>query len=185
MKRPEFIERSLKSGFELDADELLWLAEAILGNRLEAESCVIEVLSLAVGEVYVAAASRDLWMKRCVVQAAVRRARTEIREIARSYPRHGSFTMSALPLNAADRQILRSFPAERITEGSNVLECATLILHGYLGFSIHNCAVSMECDRSLIEPACACALRKLFDHGTDAFRNRQDVEPTSFLGEVA
>jgi len=156
-------QEDLRNVFERDREELHWLAEAILGNRLAAEACVMDAMLRDDLAGYVAPAWRDLWIKRRVAQAAVKRAHREVEDIASSYPRNGSCGSFAFPLDAAQRQILRSLPAEKITETSNILECASLMMHGYLGFAICDCAVSMGCHPSIVEPACSNALRRIFE----------------------
>ncbi len=59
--------------------------------------------------------------------------------------------------------LLRCIPIERICENPNTLERTALILYFHLGFSVLDCVLLMDCPRSLIEPACASALRRIFE----------------------
>jgi hypothetical protein len=133
---------------------------------MDAEACLADAVRLAEGAAYVAPSWRDLWMKRCVVQAAIERARKEIQAIAFSYPRVCiSYRHSAL-LSESEKKSLKTYSAEKITDSSNVFECAALMMHGYLGFSTYDCAISMGCHHSTIEPACSNAASRVLRERT-------------------
>ena len=156
----------VKEAFEHSAYELLWLAASVVGNRMDAETCLADAVRLAEGAAYVAPSWQDLWIKRCVVQAAIERARKEIRAIAFSYPRGCvSYRPSAL-LSESEKKSLRTYSAEKITDSSNVFECAALMMHGYLGFSTYDCAISIGCHHSTIEPACSNAASRILRERT-------------------
>ncbi|MGB8259348.1 MAG: hypothetical protein WCE75_03310 [Terracidiphilus sp.] len=154
--------------FERSREDLLWLAEAILGNPLEAEACLADALARADAAGYVAPDWRDLWAKRCVVLAAIERDRSEIKRIAAVYSRETGNKPFPRPLSADDKRVLRSLTASNISRESNAFERAVLVLHGYLGFSIQDCAVSIDCRPSSIEPACSNTLWRLLGEETTA-----------------
>ncbi len=73
--------------FEREMKHLLWLAEAIVGDPLAAESCVAAAMLRADGSTNVAPNWRDHWIRRCVVRDAVERNSAEIKQIAANYMR--------------------------------------------------------------------------------------------------
>jgi DNA-directed RNA polymerase specialized sigma24 family protein len=147
--------------------QLLWLAEAIVDDVLIAESCVAAAMLRADGSAYVAPDWRDLWIRRCVVRDAVERNSAEIKRLAANYMRDA--ICKRLPNSGAwDTQAIGSLTAIKINESLNVFERAALILHAYLGFSTHDCALLTDCHWSLIEPACSNAVARLFQERINA-----------------
>lgn len=150
-----------KQMVEIETEELKWLAEVIVGNRQSAEGCIATGLLRADGSVYVAPNWRDRWIRRCVAREAVEQQRTEINRTTANYVCNSTFRRAFEALNW-DRQKLRSLTVTQVCEILNAFERAALILHLYLNFSVHDCALLIECHWSLIEPACSNALWRLF-----------------------
>ena len=148
---------ALRQIFDREMKHLLWLAEAIVGNPLVAESCVAAAMLRADGSSYVDPNWRDHWIRRCVVRDAVERNSAEIKRIAANYLRDAICKRLPNPV-AWDKQAIGSLAASTISESLNVFERAALILHAYLGFSTHDCALLIDCHWSLIEPACLNAV---------------------------
>jgi DNA-directed RNA polymerase specialized sigma24 family protein len=145
--------------FERKREELLWLAESMVGDPLVAEECVAAAMLRADSSAYVAPNWHDVWIKRCVVREAIERNRAEIKRIATNYLL--SKTGSNAP-NSLDKQSFRCLPAIKISTTLSVFERAALILHQYLGFSAHDCALLVDCHWSVIEPACSNAAWRIF-----------------------
>ena len=157
---------AVKHDFQRCTAELRWLAQAILGDPHIAESCIVSGLTLASRSMYVEPKWRDRWIKRCVVREAVDRSRSEIKRIASAY--------KCKPMSkhsdggAVDVLELRSLSSTQICETLDAFERAVLILNVYLGFSVHDCALLIDCHWLLIEPACSNALRRLFQEQSGA-----------------
>jgi DNA-directed RNA polymerase specialized sigma24 family protein len=155
-------EAALRQMFECQMEELLWLAEAIVGDLRAAGNCVAAAMLRADGSAYVAPNWREGWIKRCVVREAVERNGTEIKRIAAHYIRDASFKRGPDAVDL-DKQSLRSLTASRISETLNVFERAAFMLHAYLGFSTRDCALLLDCHWLVIEPACSNGVWRLFE----------------------
>lgn len=162
---------TLSEVYDREINELRWLAEVITGDAHTAESCIASARSRADGALYVAPDWRGIWTKRCVAREAVERQRSEIArftanqsEIARVAANHhrNPLTFTA----ACDETAFRRLPPAKMCEVLNAFERAALILHVYLGFSVHDCALLVDCHWSLIESACSAAMSRLFAPGT-------------------
>jgi DNA-directed RNA polymerase specialized sigma24 family protein len=151
---------TLAEVFERDINHLLWLAEAIVGDPLIAESCVADAMVRADGSAYVTPKWRDLWIRRCVAREAVERNSADIRRIAADYMRDPIRTRPHGPADW-DHNAIGSLPATKISESLSVFERAALILHAYLGFSAHDCGLLLDCHWSVIEAACSNAVWRI------------------------
>ena len=157
---------ALRQIFESEREELLWLAEAMVGDPLVAEECIAAAILRADDSAYVASNWRDVWIKRCVVREAIERNGAEIKRIAAYYIRDAICKQGPGAMDW-DKQALRSLTAIEISETLNVFERAALMLHAYLGFSTHDCALLIDGHWSVIEPACSNAVCSLRVHTED------------------
>ena len=162
-----FASISLRQIFEREMSDLLWLAKAIVGDPLVAESCIAGAKLRADGSSYVDPNWRDLWIRRCVAREAVEKNCEEIKRIAANNMRDAICKRPPDPV-AWDKEAIRSLTPTKISESLNVFERSALILHGYLGFSAHDCATLTDCHWSLIEYACSSAIRRLFSEQIEA-----------------
>jgi DNA-directed RNA polymerase specialized sigma24 family protein len=153
---------ALKQIFERENRELLWLAEAIVGDPRAAGCCVADAMIRADGSAYVTPDWRDRWIKRCVVREAVERKGTEIKRLAANCSRDAIRNRGFRTLDVRDKGLLRSLSAIQISKTLSIFERAALILHGYLGFSTRDCALLIDCHWSLIDSACSNAAWRLF-----------------------
>jgi DNA-directed RNA polymerase specialized sigma24 family protein len=159
-------EEALKQICERENGELLWLAEAIVGDPRAAGCCVAAAMLRACGSAYVAPNWRDRWIKRCVVREAVESNRAEIKQIAAYYIRDAICKRDPDTVDW-DKQALRSLPAIKVSETLNIFERSALILHEYLGFSTHDCALLIDCHWSVIDSGCSNAAWRLFGERTN------------------
>jgi DNA-directed RNA polymerase specialized sigma24 family protein len=165
---------ALREIFEREMKHLLWLAEAIIGDPLVAKRCVAAAILRADGSAYVASDWRAIWIRRCVARDAVERKSTEIKRIAANYVRDA--VCKRPPDSVAwDKQAIASLPANKISQSLNALERAALILHAYLGFSTHDCALLIGCHWSLIEPACSNAAWRIFREQINTCENAVEL----------
>lgn len=163
--------------FDREIKELRWLAEVIVGDEQTAESCIEIARSRANGSSYVAPDWRVLWIKRCVAREAVESRRPEIAQS------RASRQPSALNCAVAwGKTALRGLHPADICQVLNAFERAALILHVYLGFSVHDCALLLDCHWSSIEPACSAAMLQLLGPGLPACQEPVAARP---LGGVA
>jgi hypothetical protein len=150
-----------KESVDRNKEELLWLAEVILGNRLEAASCFAQVIKCAHQGGYFAHDWIDLWVKRCVARVAVDTIGPDIEQIAATCTHHATLEDHPSCRGIANDAAVRSVGPEKISRQSNALERAAFILHGYLGFSVYDCALLIGCPSWLIEPASASVWRQI------------------------
>jgi DNA-directed RNA polymerase specialized sigma24 family protein len=156
---------AITEAFDRCSDELRWLVTVILGHGHDAEICIVRAGQIA-EEVGVVSMERlEPWVMRCVVRAAIERIRTDIQSVAGDYTRCAQLLALPQALNSEEKQILRSLGPKEICAVCNVLERAAFILHTYLGFSVQDCALLLECRRSVIEPACINALHNILQVG--------------------
>ena len=160
-------QEALKQVFEQKNEELHWLAEAILDDPREARCCVADAIVRADGSAHVTPNWRDHWIKRCVVREAVEKNGTEIKRIAANYSRDAIGSGALRTLNAWDKHSLRSLTAIEISQNLSIFERAAIILHEYLGFSAHDCALLLDCHWSVIDSACSNAAWRLFGEQTN------------------
>ena len=146
--------------FDREMSELRWIAEVIIGDAQAAEICVASARSRTEGALYVAPEWRDRWIKRCVARESVESNRLDI---ARFAPRrtHSSRFQSLPALTPWDTAKIRACSPAEICDALNPFERAALILHGYLGFSTHDCALLVDSHWSSIEQACSAASLRL------------------------
>ena len=155
-------QEALKQIVERESEELLWLAEAIVGDPLAAGRCITDAMVRADGSAYVTPTWRNRWMKRCVVREAVETNGSEIKRIASNYSRDTTGKGIFRTLDEQDKRALRSLTAIQISKTLSIFERAALILHEYLGFSTHDCALIIDCHWSAIDSACSSAAWRLF-----------------------
>jgi DNA-directed RNA polymerase specialized sigma24 family protein len=148
------------------SDELRWLATVILGHGQDADMCIVRAGQLAEDGGVVSQDWLEPWVMRCLVRAAIERIRPDVQRVASDYTRRSQLAVMPVALNSEDKQILRSIGSKEICAVCNVLERVALILHAYLGFSVQDSALLLNCHRSVIEPACANALQKIFQIGS-------------------
>ena len=171
---------SLDEIFDRDSAELHWLVEVVLGDTQHIDECLSDAVRLAGSNGYIAPKWIAPWVRQCVVRAALDRVRTEIQFVAAGYTAQAGAKMPSLRYTDEQSTLLRRVPVERIRENRNALERAALILHFHLGFSVQDCALLMDCRRSLIEPACASALWRIFEEENTAVADQKDMgEPGS------
>jgi DNA-directed RNA polymerase specialized sigma24 family protein len=154
--------------FDRSSDELRWLATVILGHGQDAEMCIVRAGQLAEYGEGVSQDWLEPWVKRCLVRAAIERIRADVQRVASDYTRRSLLSVMPLVLNSEEKQILRSIGPKEICAVCNVLERVALILHAYLGFSVQDSALLLDCHRSVIEPACANALQKVLEIGLES-----------------
>lgn len=152
---------ALREVFDSEKQHLLWLAEAIVGDPLVARSCVAAAMLRANESAYVAPEWRNTWIRRCVARDAVERKSTEITRVVAKYMRDA---VCKRPPDSPEwnKEAIACLPANNISQSLNALERAALILHAYLSFSTHDCALLIGCHWSLIEPACSNAVWHIF-----------------------
>jgi len=151
--------------FDRSFDELRWLATVILGHGQDTELCIVRAGQLAEEGSFVSQDWLGPWAMRCLARAAIERIRADVQRVASGYTRHSQLAAIPLVLNSEEKQILRSIGSKEICAVCNVLERVALILHPYLGFSVQDSALLLECHRSVIEPACSNALQKILQIG--------------------
>ena len=146
--------------FDREMSELRWIAEVIVGDAQAAASCIASAQSQTEQAVYVAQDWRERWIKRCVACESVDSIRLEIARFAPS--RNHSSRFRSLPsLTPWETTRIRALSPAEIADVLNPFERAALILHAYLGFSIHDCALLIDSDWSSIEQACSAASLRL------------------------
>lgn len=176
MDRFSIAPTTLNEIFDREMNEVRWLAEVILGDGQTAESCIASARCRADGSSYIAPDWRVLWIKRCVVHEAVDLRRPEI---ARSRSnRHPGPPNCSLAL---DKTALRRLRPSEISAVVDAFERAALILHFYLGFSVHDCALLLDCHWSSIEPACAAATWQLLGPRLPAGQQAAATRPLEVL----
>lgn len=166
-----------RSIVESQAEELLWIAEVLVGNRQAAESCVKEAIVLAEG-------ARDLgeewvlpWAKRLLVHFALRCIGSEIRPLLRPDQIPMEETIGKRGTSASERQKIRCLPPHWITASCDVLERACFILSGYLQYAPVDCALLLGCPRTWIEPICGRVQARIINMTAQDDSGIQQVEP--------
>lgn len=149
---------------ECDATELRWLAAVILDGEHHVETCLLDAIQQADSSGYVAPEWLNRWTQRVVVRTAVDRVKSEIQRIAGNYTYGPEARAMVRGFDKTDSMALRSMGAETIARSCDALERVALILYGYLGYSVQDCALLLECRRSVIEPACSSALKNIADN---------------------
>jgi DNA-directed RNA polymerase specialized sigma24 family protein len=162
---PQSRQAAITEVFDRSSDELRWLATVILGHGQDAEMCIVRAGQLAEDAGVVSQDWLEPWVMRCLVRAAIERIRADVQRVASDYTRRSQLAVMPLALNSEEKQILRSIESKEICAVCNVLERVALILHAYLGFSIQDSALLLNCHRSVIEPACANAIQRVFQIG--------------------
>ena len=148
---------ALRQAFDREMEELFWIAEAIVGDPHAAACCVEDAIVRADCSAYVTPNWRDRWIKRCVVREAIERKGAEIKRIAATYGRDAIRSRACRNLDALDKRALRCLTAIKISKVLSIFERSALILHEYLGFSSHDCALLLDSHRSVIDSACSDA----------------------------
>jgi hypothetical protein len=140
-----------------NAKELRWLAEVILSDVRQIESCIADAVRTAERGSYAAPDWQQPWLRRCLARITVEKVGLDIQEIASNYVYQFDGNMILLPLSEVERTTLQTIPAAEICARCNALERTALILHGYLSFSDQDCALLLNCRRSVVEAAYAKA----------------------------
>jgi DNA-directed RNA polymerase specialized sigma24 family protein len=167
---------ALKRIFESSADELVWIAELISGSRQTAEQCIAEAAELAETAQYVGPEWILPWVKRLLVQVAVRSISAEIREWLPSPSSRLPAKLVKLGLSESERRKLRAISPQEIIASCDALERACFVLSAYLRYSLLDCALLLGVPRDWIEPTCERAFMKILDVALSAKRQ---------LGEIA
>jgi len=172
----------LKSTFENNAEELLWIAEVMAGSRQAAEECVAEAAGLAEAAQYVGREWILPWAKRLLVHVALKRMSSEVREFL--WPT--LFPVSARVvkggLSAEERRSLRTIPPQRIKSLCDALERACFILSAYLNYPLLDCALLLGVPRVWIEPICERAFTKIFVVAPSTEDHLKNADSFTFRG---
>jgi hypothetical protein len=167
---------ALEEILERDSEQLHWLAEVILGNAQHVDDCISDAIPLVKSSGYIASERLASWVKRCAARAALDRVCMEIQHIAASHIQQAGARMSS-PCNAGVQSaLLQCVPIKWICESPNTLERVALILYLHLGASVQDCVLLMDCPRFLTEPACASALRRIFEEESAAAVAQKDID---------
>jgi hypothetical protein len=144
-----------------NAEELLWAAEVLAGNRQAGEQWLAEAMALAEEAQYVAPEWMLSWIKRLLVHVALKQTSGEIRQLIPLGEARSATPPARIGAGALDRQQLRFFSALRITGSFDVLERACFILYGYLEYPMLDCVLLLGCPRGWIEAMCQRVLTKV------------------------
>jgi DNA-directed RNA polymerase specialized sigma24 family protein len=144
-----------------NAEELIWIAEVITGNRLAGEQRLAEAMKLAQGAHGVDQEWLFSWVKRLLVRVALEQIRREIRELLPPVAPQIAVTLARVAVSSPYRHQLRSMSSQEIIASFDVLERACLILYAYLQYPMLDCALLLGCPRSSIEPICERVLTKI------------------------
>jgi len=175
-------ETILRQLLERSADDLLWIAEVMCGNRDSAEQSIVEAIELADAAHFAGFEWIVPWVKRMLVRTTLKRM---IGEITGLVTRSGSpvlDTLGTTGLSASDRERLRSILPQRIVQSCNALERSCLILFGYLQYSALDCALILGCPRRWIEPICQSVLVKVVELDSPKVHAFRDVDSIPSLG---
>jgi len=153
----------LKRTFESSADELVWIAELVSGSRQTAEQCVAKAVELAETAQYVGPEWILPWIKRLLVQVALKSIRAEIREWLPSPSSRLPAKLVKLGLSESERRKVRAISPQEIIASCDALERACFVLSAYLRYSLLDCALLLGVPRDWIEPICERAFMKILD----------------------
>ena len=137
-----------------NTEELLWAAEVITGSRQAAEQCLAQTIELAIASEYVGQDWMLSWVKRLLVHVTLKRISGEIRELLLAAGTRSTVAPPRISAREHDRQKVRCIAPKRIVASLDVLERACFILHVYLAYPVHDCALLLGCPRRWIESIC-------------------------------
>jgi DNA-directed RNA polymerase specialized sigma24 family protein len=153
----------LKRIFESSADELVWIAELMSGSRQTAEQCIAEAVDFAETAQYVGPEWILPWVKRLLVQVALKSIRAEIRDWLPSPNSRLPAKLVKLGLSESERRKVRAISPQEIIASCDALERACFVLSAYLRYSLLDCALLLGVPRDWIEPICERAFMKILD----------------------
>jgi DNA-directed RNA polymerase specialized sigma24 family protein len=166
---PELVQQknatALQRLLDDNAEELIWIAEVITGNRQAGEQRLDEAMKLAQGAHGVDQEWLFSWVKRLLVRVALEQIRREIRELLPPVAPQIAVTLARVAVSSPYRHQLRSMSSQEIIASFDVLERACLILYAYLQYPMLDCALLLGCPRSWIEPICERVLTKITEIG--------------------
>jgi hypothetical protein len=172
----------LRRALDDSAEELLWMAEVMAGNRQTGEQCLHEAIDLAETAGYIGREWIDSWVKRLLVQVVLKRISGEIRQLLPPDRVQGAMMPARTGVSACDRQKFPAIPPQKIIASLNALERACLILHAHLRYSVHDCALLLGCPREWIAPVCERVLVKSIDLDNTTHDGFMDVDPFILAG---
>lgn len=175
-------ETILRQLLERSADDLLWIAEVMCGNRESAEQCIAEAIELSDAAHFVGIEWIVPWVKRMLVRTTLKRMSSEITGFVARSTSPVLDRLGTTGLSASDRERLRSISPQRIVQSCNALERSCLILFGYLQYSALDCALILGCPRGWIEPICQSVLVKIVELDTPNVHAFRDVDSVPSLG---
>jgi DNA-directed RNA polymerase specialized sigma24 family protein len=166
---PESVEQDnatvLQRVLDNNAEELLWVAEVLVGSRHGAQQSLAEAIELAAAAQYIGREWILSWVKRLLVNVALKQIGGEIPELLANVGPRCAATLARIGVRKIDRQKLRSISPEKIIASFNVLERACFILYAYLHYPTLDCALLLGCPRGWIESICERVLTKIVDIG--------------------
>ena len=165
----------LKRTFEHSAEELVWIAELMSGSRQAAEQCIAEAVQLAETAQYVGPEWILPWVKRLLVQVALKRISAELHEWWPSPSSRLPAKLVKLGLSESERQKVRTISLQEIIAACNVLERACFILFAYLRYPLLDCALLLGVPRDWIEPICERSFMKILDVALSARDQLQET----------
>lgn len=161
-----------------NAEELIWVAEVMAGSRPAGEQCLAEAIELAEAAQYVGQEWMLSWVKRLLVHVALNRISGEIRELLPAAGTRSAATQMGGNVSVCDRQTLRSISPQRIVASLGALERACFILHVYLAYPVHDCALLLGYPRCWIESICERVLTNIVaavQPGEDYYRDLASI----------
>jgi hypothetical protein len=170
--------REVRGFVESEAEELLWIAEVMIGSGDSAQQCVDDAIKLAQGARHSGKWVLP-WTKRLLVKVALRRTSSQIRPLLQSDRLPAPAKAARIRTSAPELQQVRSLTPHRITDSCNVLERTCFILSGYLQYAPVDCALLIGCPRSWVEPISERATTKII--GMLAQDNPGDQRPESSM----
>lgn len=175
-------ETILRQLLERSADDLLWIAEVMCGNRESAKQSIAEAIELSDAAHFVGIEWIVPWVKRMLVRTTLKRMSSEITGFVARSTSPVLDRLGPTGLSASDRERLRSISPQRIVQSCNALERSCLILFGYLQYSALDCALILGCPRGWIEPICQSVLVKIVELDTPNVHAFRDVDSVPSLG---
>ncbi len=157
------------------AEELLWVAEVMAGSRPAGEQCLAEAIELAEAAQYVGQEWILSWVKRLLAHVALKRVSGEIRELLPAAGTRSAVALARAGVSERDRPKLRSIAPQKVVASLDVLERACFILHVYLAYPVHDCALLLGCPRCWIESICERALANIVADSQPAEGSYRDV----------
>lgn len=158
---------SIEETFVREAEELRWLAASILGGEQCVEECIADAVRIAQCGRSVSPDWIKSWVQRATARAAASRVIPQISRCVENHVYVLDADVVVPALGPEGKSALRSVRAERIRTHCDALERAALLLHGYLGYAVQDCALLLGCHRLAIVSSCSSAVAAIF-HGSPA-----------------